>query len=56
MDLLQCVIKAYMGGGGGNDWKFCLQPATVASDLVMNKAIGGKSTYIDDEVLPSGAL
>ena len=45
MDLLQRVIKAYIGGGGGNDWKFCLLPETVVSELVTKKAIRGKTVY-----------
>jgi len=44
VEFLQHVIKAYIGGGGGNDWKFCLLPATVVSELVM-KTIRGKTAY-----------
>ena len=46
MDLLQRAIKAYnQGGDGSDDWKFCLQPATVVSEIVMKKAIRGENVY-----------
>lgn len=52
---LQRVIKAYnQGGDGSDDWKFCLQPATVVSEIVMKKAIRGENAY--GWVLSSGAL
>ena len=46
MDLLHSVIKAYnQGGDGSYDWKFCLQPATVVSEIVMKKVIRGENLY-----------
>ena len=46
VDLLQRVIKAYnQGSDGSDDWKFCLQPATVVSEIVMKKAIRGENVY-----------
>lgn len=45
VDLLQRVIKAYnQGSDRCDDWKFCLLPSTVVSEIVMKKAIRDSSS------------
>lgn len=38
MKLLRLVLMARLDGGGGNDWRFCLQMASILSEIAMKNA------------------
>ena len=42
MILLRCAVKAYLEGGSGGDWKFCLLTASLLTEISMNNVIKGK--------------
>ena len=41
MKLLRLVLMARLDGGGGNDWRFCLQVASILSEIAMKNATQG---------------
>ena len=51
MLLLQNVIEAYRGGGGGKDWRFCLLAGSVLSDIAMNNINRGNRDYTMNDTL-----
>ena len=41
MILLGCAVKAFLEGGAGDDWKFCLLTASLLTEISMNNVIKG---------------
>lgn len=42
MKLLRWVIEAYLDGGGGDDWRFCLLAASLLAEISVNNVTKGK--------------
>lgn len=45
MKLIRLVVEAYLKGGGGGDWRFCLLASSVLVDLAKNNMT--KGNFID---------
>ena len=43
MELLRHVLVAYLDGGGGKDWRFCLQVVFILSEITMKNATKGNN-------------
>lgn len=51
MILLRRVVEAYLDGGGGDDWKFCLLTGSLLSEISMNNVTKGNYCAIWKEAM-----
>ena len=51
MILLRRVVEAYLDGGGGNDWRFCLLTGSLLSEISMNNVTKGNAFAIWKEAI-----
>ena len=51
MILLRRVVEAYLDGGGGNDWRFCLLTGSLLSEISMNNVTTGNTFAIWKEAM-----
>ena len=36
MELIRLIVKGYLEGGGGGDWRFCLLATAILVDIAKN--------------------
>ena len=41
MILIRRIVEAYLQGGGGGDWRFCIQASSILTDIVKNNLTPG---------------
>lgn len=51
MILLRRVVEAYLDGGGGSDWRFCLLTGSLLSEISMNNVTKGNAFAIWKEAI-----
>ena len=44
MKLIRLIVEAYLQGGGGDDWRFCLLASSILVDIGMNNATKGDTS------------
>ena len=49
MKLIRLIVEAYLTGGGGGDWRFCLLASSVLVDIAKNNMT--KGDFIDFNLL-----
>ena len=45
MKLIRLIVEAYLKGGGGGDWRFCLLASSILVDIAKNNVT--KGDFID---------
>ena len=43
MKLIRLIVEAYLKGGGGGDWRFCLLATSILVDIAKNNVTKGDS-------------
>lgn len=43
MELIRFIVEAYLQGGGGNDWRFCLLVSSIFVDIAKNNVTKGNT-------------
>ena len=46
MKLLRLIVEAYLQGGGGDDWRFCLLASSILSDITKNNMTKGATSQL----------
>jgi len=41
MKLIRLIVEAYLKGGGGGDWRFCLLASSILVDIAKNNVTKG---------------
>ena len=41
MKLIRLIVEAYLKGGGGGDWRFCLLASSTLVDIATNNVTKG---------------
>ena len=54
MNLIRLIVEAYLKGGGGGDWRFCLLASSVLVDIAKNNIT--KGNFIDPNLVGQFSL
>ena len=52
MILIRLIVEAYLQGGGGGDWRFCIQATSILTDIVKNNLTPGDAFHLTALSLP----
>ena len=52
MKLFRLFVEAYLQGGGGADWKFCLLASSILADIAKNNVTKGSAfKHVKNDVI-----
>ena len=46
MRLIRLIVEAYLNGGGGGDWRFCLLATSILVDIAKNSMTKGDTVVV----------